>query len=48
MGDDGVMASVVEGTATLSTDARAISQETAARFLNELTRCISKPETMVA
>lgn len=47
MSEDGTLKTVTEGMATLSTDARAVEEETAAEFLNEFSRCISNPENML-
>lgn len=47
MGADGTLSSVIEGTATLSSDARAVEEETAAAFLEEFSKCISNPENML-
>lgn len=47
MSEDETLKTVTEGMATLSTDARAVEEETAAKFLNEFSRCISDPENML-
>eukprot|EP00178_Gracilaria_changii_P023560 TRINITY_DN71265_c0_g1_i1.p1 TRINITY_DN71265_c0_g1~~TRINITY_DN71265_c0_g1_i1.p1 ORF type:complete len:465 (-),score=74.28 TRINITY_DN71265_c0_g1_i1:670-1941(-) len=45
---EGKLRTVTEGTATLSTDARVIDDDTAATFLKELTTCLTIPETMIS
>lgn len=45
--EDGVLNSVLEGMATLSTDARLIEDTTAAEFMQEFTRCITDPDNML-
>lgn len=47
MNDDGVMTSITEGIATLSTDARVVEEESAAKFLQEFTACLSNPDNML-
>jgi len=48
MSEDGTMKTVTEGMATLSTDARVVEEETAAKFLREFTSCLTNPENMLA
>lgn len=47
LSEDGTLSAVSEGTATLSTDARAVEEKTAAEFLKEFSKCISNPENML-
>lgn len=47
LNEDNTLSTVTEGTATLSTDARAVEEKTAAEFLNEYSKCISNPESML-
>lgn len=47
MGADGKLSRVTAGIATLSTDARAIEEMTAGAFLEEFSKCISNPESML-
>lgn len=47
MDESGELRVVTLGTATLSSDARIVSEETAAKFLDEFAGCIGDPETML-
>ena len=47
MDDDGLLKTVTQGIASLSTDARVVEEEAAAAFLAELTSCLSNPENML-
>lgn len=45
--ENGGFRHAVVGTGTLSTDARAVGEETAAKFLSEFSSCLTKPDTML-
>jgi pyruvate dehydrogenase E2 component (dihydrolipoamide acetyltransferase) len=44
---DGKLRTATVGTATLSTDARTVSEDSAAKFLKEFSACLTNPDNML-